>query len=68
MCSPISPPRTTCGAPPRPAERHPDRAAALGVTNEEIAAWRDAADAVTVPYDSRLRVHQQSAGFTRLPE
>jgi trehalose/maltose hydrolase-like predicted phosphorylase len=50
------------------AERHPDLARGLGVTVEEVVAWRQAADAVTVPYDPRLRVHQQSAGFTRLPE
>jgi alpha,alpha-trehalose phosphorylase len=50
------------------AERHLDLARDLGVTAEELAAWRQAADAVTVPYDPRLRVHQQCAGFTRLPE
>jgi alpha,alpha-trehalose phosphorylase len=50
------------------ADRHPELARGLGVTVEELAAWRQAADAVTVPYDTRLRVHQQSAGFTRLPE
>ena len=50
------------------AERHPRTAIDLGVTVEEIAAWRNAAIAVYVPYDNDLRVHQQSAGFTRLPE
>jgi alpha,alpha-trehalose phosphorylase len=50
------------------ADRHPDLARGLGVTAEEVVAWRQAADAVTIPYDPRLRVHQQSAGFTRLPE
>jgi alpha,alpha-trehalose phosphorylase len=50
------------------ADRHPDLARGLGVTVEELAAWRQAADAVTVPYDPRLRVHQQCDGFTRLPE
>jgi alpha,alpha-trehalose phosphorylase len=49
------------------AERHPGLARDLGVTAQELAAWRDAADAVCVPYDNGLRVHQQSAGFTRLP-
>jgi trehalose/maltose hydrolase-like predicted phosphorylase len=39
-----------------------------GITAEEIASWRHAADAVHVPYDERLRVHQQAAGFTNLPE
>jgi alpha,alpha-trehalose phosphorylase len=46
--------------------RHPEQAAALDVDEEEIASWRDAADAVAVPYDEELRVHQQSAGYTRL--
>jgi trehalose/maltose hydrolase-like predicted phosphorylase len=32
---------------------------------EEARAWRAAADAVHVPYDERLGVHEQSAGFTR---
>jgi alpha,alpha-trehalose phosphorylase len=50
------------------AERHPDLARDLGVTDEEITAWRDAAGSVSVPYDADLGVHQQSAGFTRLPE
>jgi trehalose/maltose hydrolase-like predicted phosphorylase len=50
------------------AERHPDQARDLGVTDDEITAWRDAAGSVAVPYDAGLRVHQQSAGFTRLPE
>ncbi|MEU8756373.1 glycosyl hydrolase family 65 protein [Streptomyces chartreusis] len=46
--------------------RYPDRAARLGVDDEEAAAWRDAADAVHVPYSSELRVHEQHEGFTRL--
>jgi alpha,alpha-trehalose phosphorylase len=50
------------------ADRHPELARGLGVTVKEVAAWRAAAGAVTVPYDSRLRVHQQCEGFTRLPE
>ena len=40
-------------------------AAALGVDDEEMAAWRDAAGAIAVPYDEELGVHQQSAGYTR---
>ncbi|WP_335982583.1 glycoside hydrolase family 65 protein [Streptomyces sp. CA2R106] len=47
------------------AERHPRHATALGITDEETAAWRDAAAAMTVPFDQDLRVHEQSAGFTR---
>jgi alpha,alpha-trehalose phosphorylase len=50
------------------ADRHPELARGFGVTVEELASWRRAADAVTVAYDSRLRVHQQCEGFTRLPE
>ncbi|MDF3289658.1 glycoside hydrolase family 65 protein [Streptomyces silvisoli] len=46
-------------------ERHEKEGAALGVDDEETAAWRDAADAMTLPYNSALRVHEQSAGFTR---
>ena len=46
------------------AERCPEAAGALGVDDEEIAAWRDAADAVRVPYDDELGVHQQAEGFT----
>ncbi len=33
-----------------------------------MAAWRDAANAVHLPYDSELGIHQQSSGFTRLQE
>jgi len=45
-------------------ERHPDASAAFGVDDEEAAAWRDAADAVALPYNEDLGVHEQSAGFT----
>ncbi|MEW2546902.1 glycosyl hydrolase family 65 protein [Streptomyces sp. NPDC047002] len=45
-------------------ERHPRRAAALGVDDEESAAWRDAADSMHMPYNSELGVHEQHAGFT----
>jgi alpha,alpha-trehalose phosphorylase len=45
-------------------ERHEDRAAQLGVDDEEAAAWRDAADAVVVPYDTHLAVHCQAEEFT----
>ncbi|MER7455476.1 glycosyl hydrolase family 65 protein [Micromonospora sp. NPDC126480] len=50
------------------AERHPEAAARLGVDPAEVAGWRAAADAVHVPYDRKRGVHQQSAGFTELPE
>jgi alpha,alpha-trehalose phosphorylase len=49
-------------------DRHASVAAGFGVTPEEIVSWRDAAHAVHLPYDDELTVHQQSAGFTRLPE
>ena len=46
-------------------ERHPRRAAELGVNVEEAAAWRDAAAAVVVPFDSELGVHPQAEAFTQ---
>jgi alpha,alpha-trehalose phosphorylase len=45
-------------------ERHPRRAAELGVDAEEAAAWRDAARAMLVPYDAELGVHPQAEAFT----
>jgi alpha,alpha-trehalose phosphorylase len=45
--------------------RHPDHAAELGVDEEEIASWRDAAASIVVPFDSELNVTAQSEGFTR---
>jgi alpha,alpha-trehalose phosphorylase len=45
-------------------ERHPDCAERSGVTPEEIASWRRAADAMVIPYDERLGVHPQDEGFT----
>ena len=48
--------------------RHPDEARAMGVGTEETAAWRDAADAVHIPYDEELGVHEQCQGFTTLRE
>jgi len=45
-------------------ERHPEAAAVFAVDDEEAAAWRDAADAVALPYNEDLGVHEQSAGFT----
>ncbi|WP_445399082.1 glycoside hydrolase family 65 protein [Streptomyces sp. LE64] len=46
-------------------ERHAKTAAALGVDDEESAAWRDAAEAMHVPYNDELGVHEQSSGFTQ---
>ncbi|MEH1015293.1 glycosyl hydrolase family 65 protein [Micromonospora sp. CPCC 206060] len=48
--------------------RYRDEAFHLGVTDEEAAAWRDAAHAMNIPYDPELGVHQQAEGFTRLQE
>jgi trehalose/maltose hydrolase-like predicted phosphorylase len=48
--------------------RHPDAAAEMGVDTEETASWRDAADAVHIPYDKELGVHPQCDGFTTLRE
>jgi alpha,alpha-trehalose phosphorylase len=45
-------------------ERHPRRAAELGVDDEEAASWRDAAHAMLVPYDKGRRVHSQAEAFT----
>jgi len=47
------------------AVRHPKRAAELDVDQEEIASWRDAADAVVIPFDDDLKVTAQCEGFTR---
>jgi alpha,alpha-trehalose phosphorylase len=47
------------------AARLPDEARALGVNDEETAAWRDAAAAIEIPWDAELRVHPQAEHFTR---
>jgi alpha,alpha-trehalose phosphorylase len=44
-------------------ERHPDRAEALAVDDEETASWRDAARAMWIPYSSELGIHPQAEGF-----
>ncbi|MFE5143169.1 glycoside hydrolase family 65 protein [Streptomyces fagopyri] len=46
------------------ADRHRQQAAALGVDDEETATWRDAAEAMHLPYNDELKVHEQHAGFT----
>jgi alpha,alpha-trehalose phosphorylase len=48
--------------------RHPEKAREMGVTTEETAAWRDAANAAHIPYDEELGVHQQCEGFTTYAE
>jgi alpha,alpha-trehalose phosphorylase len=46
------------------AARHPGRARELGIGAEETARWRDAAEAMYIPYDDKLGVHPQAEGFT----
>ena len=46
------------------ADRHRDRWEELDVDDDELAAWRTAADAMAVPYDEHLQVHPQSEDFT----
>ncbi|MCR3752501.1 glycoside hydrolase family 65 protein [Lentzea californiensis] len=41
---------------------------ACDATEEEIAAWRRAADAMSVPYDEMLQVHPQADNFTKHAE
>jgi alpha,alpha-trehalose phosphorylase len=48
---------TTCA-------RYPDDAARLGVTEREMSAWRAAADAMTIPFDSERGIHPQHENFT----
>ena len=53
------------GAVNRHAEDARER---LRVTAEETSAWRDAAEAVHIPFDAELGVHPQSQLFTRYRE
>jgi alpha,alpha-trehalose phosphorylase len=46
------------------AERRAECAQQLEVDGSEIAAWRDAAERIYVPYDERLGVHRQDQDFT----
>jgi alpha,alpha-trehalose phosphorylase len=46
-------------------QEHPKRAGELGVDEEEAAGWRDAADAMLIPYDNELEVHAQAEAFTK---
>jgi alpha,alpha-trehalose phosphorylase len=46
------------------AEKRQVESRELGVTTEEAAAWRDAAEDMYLPYDERLKVHEQHDGFT----
>jgi alpha,alpha-trehalose phosphorylase len=44
--------------------RQPEVASGLGVTDEEVARWREAAEKMVVPFDHMLGVHPQSERFT----
>ena len=46
------------------AERHPRKARGLGVDDEEMASWRDAAEAMLIPYDEAREIHPQDEDFT----
>ena len=46
------------------ATTHWSDATALGVTADEIASWRDAANAMWIPFDHRIGIHPQNEGFT----
>jgi alpha,alpha-trehalose phosphorylase len=45
-------------------QRHPEKAAALGVEAEEVASWHEAAEKMLIPYDERLGVTPQDDAFT----
>ena len=46
------------------AERHEDAAEALGVVDDDLTRWRDAAERMAVHHDAERGVHQQFAGST----
>lgn len=46
------------------AFKHRPHADGLGVSTEEAASWRNAADSMFVPYDDDLQVHSQALNFT----
>jgi alpha,alpha-trehalose phosphorylase len=48
------------------AGRLPELAERLGVSNDELESWRDAAASMFIPYDDRLGVHPQDQGFLLL--
>jgi alpha,alpha-trehalose phosphorylase len=49
------------------AERHPRRAAELGVDHDEAAGWRAAAQTMLIPYDETRGIHPQAEGFIEHP-
>jgi alpha,alpha-trehalose phosphorylase len=46
------------------AERYPERSRQDAVDDDEIAAWREAASTMVIPFDDTLGVHAQSERFT----
>ena len=46
------------------AQRHPEKAHALGVNVDEPTSWREAAEKMYIPYDERLGVTPQAENFT----
>jgi alpha,alpha-trehalose phosphorylase len=46
------------------AERNTERAAELGVKDEEVSDWRKVAAAMHIPYNRSLQVNPQAEGFT----
>ncbi len=46
------------------ARRWPACAESLDVTDEEIAAWCEAAEKIAMPYDTARKIHQQDLGST----
>ncbi|MCZ2805694.1 family 65 glycosyl hydrolase [Modestobacter sp. VKM Ac-2983] len=50
------------------ARRQPDTAARLQVGEDELELWSSAADAMRVPFNADLGVHEQSEGFTHHEE
>jgi alpha,alpha-trehalose phosphorylase len=44
--------------------RHGDKANDLGVTDQELTSWREAAEKMYITFDETLGVHPQSHGFT----
>jgi len=47
------------------AKQYTERASELGVSDAESAGWRDAGQAMTIPFDQARGVHAQAEGFTR---
>ena len=48
----------------RTALHYPQEARALGVDEDEIAGWNEAAEKMLIPYDERLKVTPQDEAFT----